>query len=141
MYFTRQTEIAINILSNCASKPGYLYTTREMARQIGITKDYAAKTVALLVRHGLLRSERGKIGGISLAVDPGTITLRSILRATQPAHTMSFRERGKPVLADNETFMMLVDAVSRNFAELTERYTVAEFSAYQHPGQQSAAMH
>lgn len=128
MYFTRQTEIAISIITTCTQKSGCAISTRQMADEIGIRKDYAAKTVSMLVRNGLLRSARGRDGGISLAVDPNGLTLGTVLRITQPslAGVRKARRRTGP---SANAFDLVLEAASSNLIRIADQYTMADLSA------------
>ena len=56
---------------------------RDIAKAYGIPVEYLLKILQLLVRAGLLRSERGRLGGFGLARDPSEITLQEISEALE----------------------------------------------------------
>lgn len=128
MYFTRQTEIAISILTICARRSGNYISTPEMAEHIGASERFVASTASMLVQSGLLHRERAKDGRVQLSLDPQSVTLATILRITQP--DLVQRDRGelhiKPFV---NVFDLMVEAASFNFVRLAERYTVADFVA------------
>ncbi len=127
MYFTRQTEIAISIITKCTQRSGDAISTRQMADQIGIRQDYAAKTVSMLVRNGLLRSVRGRTGGISLAVDPHGLTLGTVLRITQPSLTRP-RNPKRKAGASVTAFDIVLDAASSKLIQIADQYTIADLN-------------
>lgn len=131
MYFTRQTEIAISIITTCSLRSGDTISTRQMADQIGIRKDYAAKTVSMLVRNGLLHSERGRDGGISLAVDPKGLTLGAVLRITQPALAGSGKAKQRAGSLGS-TFDLVLKEASSNLISIADQYTMADLSQHEH---------
>lgn len=55
----------------------------EIAEEIGASPSYLAKIAGLLVKGGILRSQRGAWGGVALARNPATITLLDIVQACQ----------------------------------------------------------
>src|SRR5690606_29975531 len=56
---------------------------RQIAREIDASATYLAKTLNMLVKAGILQSQHGVHGGVSLALPPSEITLRSIVEACQ----------------------------------------------------------
>lgn len=81
---TQDSRIAIQTLLTCATRPNDFVLTRDIAAASNTTKGYAAKVVARLVRHGLLRSHRGRHGGVQLAVCPYDVGVGTVLRLMQP---------------------------------------------------------
>jgi Rrf2 family protein len=51
----------------------------EMAAALKIPQNYLSKTLHVLARRGVLRSERGKAGGFQLAVDPDRLRLHAVI--------------------------------------------------------------
>ncbi|MBT9371218.1 Rrf2 family transcriptional regulator [Rhizobium sp. CSW-27] len=84
MRLTRQCEIAFAILATCAGSPTRVMTTLQVAKASVTTKDHAAQVVSLLAREGFLRTERGRGGGITLALPAADILLGDVLRRVQP---------------------------------------------------------
>lgn len=129
MRLTRMSEIAIGALATCAEKPNSMVSTRFIAEQTGTTKDHAAQVVAMLVRNGFIASERGRAGGLRLAVDPEHITLGDVLRLTQPelAGQDDARVRNRP--SGSQALDMIVEAASASFVRLMGRFTIADLIA------------
>jgi hypothetical protein len=77
------------------------------------TKDHAAQVVNLLVHEGFLRAERGRGGGIALAVPATEILLGDVLRRIQPDLV---RHAGRDDLSGHRTtipaFAAVVGAVA-----------------------------
>jgi Rrf2 family protein len=51
----------------------------EIAHAIGAPRNYLSKTLNSLAKAGLLTSSRGPLGGFTLAVAPGTLTLARVI--------------------------------------------------------------
>lgn len=135
MYFTRQTEIAIAILTLCAQKRGCYVTVGEMIAG-GITSTGSATRIAAtLVRNGLLRN--GYHGSVQLAVDPEHVTLGALLNITQPSLARSTGGRTRAT-SSAAVFNLVVEAASSNFLKLAERYTVADLLAERSSSDRSA---
>ncbi|MBO9653745.1 Rrf2 family transcriptional regulator [Agrobacterium sp. SOY23] len=126
MYLTRESEIAIGILTNCIHEAEEAHTTRKLAHRLGVTKDHAARVVAILVRNGLLQSRRGRTGGVVLNVDPESLSVGMILRATQPVIVRRPRTRNTNPSGTAGIFHMLAEATSEYFIELADTYKIAD---------------
>lgn len=126
MYLTRESEIAIGILTNCIHETEEAHTTRKLAHRLGVTKDHAARVVAILVRNGFLQSKRGRAGGVVLKVDPESLSVGMILRATQPAIVKRPRRRKTNSSCTEGIFHMLAEATSEYFIELADTYRLAD---------------
>lgn len=87
------------------------------------------KNVSLLLRHELL--ERRLDGRVTLAIDPGRVTLGAILRFTQP--DLTSKKRGGNRATNNSVVELAVDAASSNFLRIAEQFTIADFLANQRP--------
>lgn len=64
--------------------PGATVSTANLSVAMEIPYRFLRKIVAKLVTAGLIRSRRGKGGGLGLAQRPEAISLLSVVRATDP---------------------------------------------------------
>ncbi|MFB7146417.1 Rrf2 family transcriptional regulator [Rhizobium sp. SA279] len=126
MYLTRESEIAIGILTSFVHEAEEAHTTRKLAHRLGVTKDHAARVIALLVRNGLLQSRRGRAGGVILNVDPDSLSVGMVLRATQPVIVRRPRTRDTHPSGTASIFHMLADATSEYFIELADTCKIAD---------------
>lgn len=55
----------------------------EIAAAYGISEHHLAKVGKALVKAGFARALRGRAGGLSLAVDPATLTVGAVVRRTE----------------------------------------------------------
>jgi Rrf2 family protein len=72
----------------------------EIARRLGVPRNYLSKTLHRLAQEGVLRSTRGKGGGFQLAVPPDQLKL---LRVVAPFDDISGERRcllGRPQCSD-----------------------------------------
>ncbi|MHC4224540.1 MAG: RrF2 family transcriptional regulator [Planctomycetota bacterium] len=65
---------------------------RQIAEDLGLSPSYLAKTANQLVKAGILRSQRGAHGGVTLSRAPEDITLLEIVEACQGKILGSFCE-------------------------------------------------
>ncbi|MCB2155358.1 Rrf2 family transcriptional regulator [bacterium] len=81
---TRTSEIAIKALVFLAlhGQQGPI-TPHEIAEKMGCSPSYLGKTMGQLVKAGILTSQRGPQGGMTLAVPPEKINLLMVVEACQ----------------------------------------------------------
>ena len=81
---TQTTELAIKTLMLLAvEQSGKPTSPKQIARVLGCSPSYLAKTTNALVRAGILRSVRGTSGGVLLARKADEIRLLGIIEACQ----------------------------------------------------------
>jgi Rrf2 family cysteine metabolism transcriptional repressor len=74
----------VRILALMASQPrGHLFTKHEIADAELISPAYVQQLMMMLRAAGFVNSHRGKIGGFTLAMDPSSITVADVLRASE----------------------------------------------------------
>jgi Rrf2 family transcriptional regulator, iron-sulfur cluster assembly transcription factor len=100
----------------------------ELARVLGVPRNYLSKTLHRLVRERILASGRGKGGGFRLAIDPGRLTL---LEVVEPFDAISAERRcllGRPACDDRRPCPAhhRWKAVSTQVADFFRRTTVAD---------------
>lgn len=89
MRLTKQSGYAVRIVVECASVKDGLTRIADIAARYNITKHNVAKTVPILVRHGILEAVRGRNGGIRLARPASQITVGEIVRASETTHIVA----------------------------------------------------
>jgi Rrf2 family protein len=77
---SQASEHAIRALTHLAqrSESGF-QPVREVAHEIGVPAPFLAKILQPLVAQGVLESQRGRGGGVRLALDPAEVTLYRIV--------------------------------------------------------------
>lgn len=81
---TTKAEYLLKILVDLAGQPGGEYVVSgEIAERQGIPPKYVPQLVALLSRKGWIASQRGAGGGVRLAVNPASITVRDVVELAQ----------------------------------------------------------
>ncbi|MBO8126031.1 MAG: Rrf2 family transcriptional regulator [Firmicutes bacterium] len=90
MDITKKAEYAISILLELAqSKDKEFIPSREVGERQGVPANLIPQLVAILSKQGWIEAIRGPRGGIRLAVDPGTISLVSVIEAVEGPITVS----------------------------------------------------
>lgn len=84
MRLTTYTDYALRTLIYLAARPDRLVTIAEIAAYHGIPKNHLTKVVHRLGLTGVLRTVRGRQGGIALGSAPGEIRIGEVVRGTEP---------------------------------------------------------
>lgn len=66
--------------------------TSEVAEALGISKEFTRNLMGNLVKHGVLVSAKGPIGGYRLSGPPETITVSAIVDAMAPKELQGFSD-------------------------------------------------
>ncbi len=84
MQITRQTEYAVRTLLELTGIPyGQLLSTHIISEHQNIPEVFLKKTIQLLARAGLVKTQRGSQGGVGLMVPPDQITMAEVLTAVE----------------------------------------------------------
>lgn len=84
MMITRATEYACLTMLYLAKQPaGKISFTAEIAEAEHIPPSFLVKVVPRLVKAGMVTSRRGSSGGLEIARDPATITLKDMVEAME----------------------------------------------------------
>lgn len=83
MRLSEYTDYTLRVLMYCATHRDRLVTIGELAEQHGLSKNHLMKVVNDLARQGLLETLRGRSGGLRLRVEPQTIRIGDVVRATE----------------------------------------------------------
>lgn len=89
MKLTVFTEYTLRTLLDLASQQGRLVTVADIARRHDMAKHHLNKVVHQLGLSGVVRTVRGRNGGIVLALRPADINLGKVVRASEPHFHMT----------------------------------------------------
>jgi Rrf2 family nitric oxide-sensitive transcriptional repressor len=87
MQLTLYTDYSLRVMAYLAQAEK-LCTITEIADYFGVSRNHLVKVVHNLSTHGLIRSSRGKGGGIQLARPANTVSLGDVVRITEPNFTL-----------------------------------------------------
>lgn len=125
MRLSRQSDIAIGILTACARAPGRTIRTVEAAERADASKDSAAQIILLLAREGFLTTTRGRQGGIALAVPAREILLGDVLRRIQP----DLVQNACPENGGGSALNQIVGAAEATFFAFLDRFSLADLAS------------
>ncbi|MBI4496671.1 MAG: Rrf2 family transcriptional regulator [Chloroflexi bacterium] len=84
MQLSRKADYAVRAMLELAMRPpGATVIIRDIAERQEIPRPFLAKIIPELVAAGLLRTDRGNQGGVSLTRSPETISLLEIIEAIE----------------------------------------------------------
>ena len=83
MRLTRYTDYALRTLIYLGLNEPRQSSIGEIARAYGISENHLTKVVHQLGRLGLVRTIRGRGGGLRLALDPAEIVVGAVVRRTE----------------------------------------------------------
>lgn len=84
MRLTAHTDYALRVLIALAALPnGQRVTIHDLARRHRVSSNHLMKVVQRLVRMGLVKAARGRIGGLSLAVPAEEVRMGQVVRALE----------------------------------------------------------
>ena len=135
MRLTRYSDYALRTLLYVATNPGRTIPISEMARHYEISQNHLARVVNELVRTGLLKSTRGRVGGVQLALPPSEIRLGQTICSTEP--DMKLIDCMRCVIAPECGLPAMLGEAMAAFVATLDRYTLADLA--QHSGSGSAA--
>ena len=80
--FSKKCEYGLQaVLYLSAIERGQIVSSDEIAKKLGIPKEFVSKILQSLTESGIVSSKKGKAGGFSLAKEPGKIRLIDIVAA------------------------------------------------------------
>jgi Rrf2 family transcriptional regulator, nitric oxide-sensitive transcriptional repressor len=82
--FSQTVEYALRAVVYLADRAPAAQTTDQIARVTRVPKAYLSKVLQGLCRSGLVHSQRGLGGGMTLARDPGAVTILEVVNAVEP---------------------------------------------------------
>lgn len=83
MRITKRTNIAMRVLMYCAANPGRLVTKHEIARVCHASENHLAQVIHKLALLGVLKTHRGRSGGVELAKTNTETSVGEIFRAME----------------------------------------------------------
>ncbi len=79
---TRKSDLAVRAMRVLAEAPGRVKGPA-LAESVGSTSGFVPQVLHPLVRQGWVRSDPGPLGGYSMAVDPGSVSVLAVIEAIE----------------------------------------------------------
>ena len=131
MRLTRQSTYAIRTLVYCAVNEPGLSRVADIAKAHAISELFLFKLIKPLVENGLLKTVRGRNGGIRLGRPASDITLLDTIKLTEESFAMAECFEGGdascPLIAGCDLSAALAEALEAFFTVL-DGYTIADLA-------------
>lgn len=82
--FSQTVEYALRAVIHLAHEAPAARTTAQIAEATRVPKDYLSKILQGLAKKGILQTQRGVGGGVSLSKPPGELTILDVVNAVEP---------------------------------------------------------
>lgn len=132
MRLSEYTDYTLRVLMYCARHRQRRVTIGELAAQHGLSKGHLMKVVNDLARQGLVETTRGRGGGLRLSLDPATIRIGDVVRASET----DFRlvecfdaDANACTLAPDCRLKHLLGAALRGYFQALDGATLADLTA------------
>ncbi len=119
MRISKQTNDAVRVLVFLARSETELHAITDIAKACDVTKFNAFKLVPVLVKAGFLVTERGRGGGVKLALRPAEISVGAVVRELEVLH----RSAETAGVLDN-----MVDDAFEAFLQILDENTIADLA-------------
>lgn len=119
MRISKQTNDAVRVLVFLARSETELHAITDIAKACDVTKFNAFKLVPVLVKAGFLVTERGRGGGVKLALSPAEISVGAVVRELEVLH----RSAETAGVLDN-----MVDDAFEAFLQILDENTIADLA-------------
>ena len=88
MRLTAFTDFGLRALMRMAGAPERPFSTAELAREFGLSRNHLAKIMQRLARDGIVDTRRGGGGGAMLSRSPEKIRLGEVVRVLEQGHVL-----------------------------------------------------
>jgi len=129
MQLTSYTDYSLRALLYLAKIPDRLVTVSEISEHYGVSRNHMVKVVHNLGTLGLVKTVRGKSGGVRLAKPPEDILISDVVKETEPNMNIQEcfnRESNTCPLIDDCRLMGVLYQARTSFMSVLEQHTLAD---------------
>lgn len=129
MQLTLYTDYAFRVLIHLGSTGQQIVTVNDIASELEVSRNHLVKVVHHLAAAGLVKSVRGKGGGIKLARAPHEIYLSQVIAQTERNLKLldCFDENNRSCKQTRQcNLKMLLKMAHHNFLSTLSRFTIAD---------------
>jgi Rrf2 family nitric oxide-sensitive transcriptional repressor len=84
VHLTQFSDYSLRLAIHLACHPEQVVSVDEVSRAFGISRHHLVKVVQLLTELGVVEAQRGRGGGMRLAMQPAEINIGWLIRHTEP---------------------------------------------------------
>ena len=129
MKLTRHTDFSLRALIYLGVHPDRRVAIAEISGAYAISRNHLVKVIQSLAKLGLVKTIRGRSGGVMLALPPEKIVLGQVIRGTEPCFRMVEPPKSNSEVEDVSTTSglatILGGALNSFFAQL-DKFTLAD---------------
>lgn len=127
VHLTQFSDYSLRLAIYLACHPGELVSVDQVSRAFGISKHHLVRVVQTLTELGVVESQRGRGGGMRLAVNPATLNVGWLIRETEPHLNLVEcfdAETNRCPIAPACGLKGALQQAQRAFLEVLDRYTL-----------------
>ena len=135
MRLTLHTDYALRMLMLLALEPDELHTIASVAQRYRISRNHLMKVAQTLIQAGFVESVRGRHGGLKLGMEPSSIKIGAVVRATEDGFFLVEcfdRQRNSCVVTPACGLRKPLDEAVQAFLAVLDKATLADVA--QNPG-------
>lgn len=135
MQLTTFSDYSMRVMMYLGLKHGQLTTISEIARSYGISENHLTKVVHHLAQRGYIETLRGKGGGLRLVLDPKTVNLGAMLRASEGDSGLlpCLTKEGECCIQISCKLMGILREAQLALFEVLDKYTLADLLMQEEP--------
>ena len=129
MRLTQLTDFGIRALILLADRDGDVLSAAAIAKSLGVSVHHMAKVLQALGEAGLVRSHRGKQGGVALALPPTAIRIGTVVRVLEQEQSLvecCRADGGNCVLTPACRFRGILRGAEHAFLAELDRFSLAD---------------
>ena len=129
MYLSRNTDYSLKILTYMAKKEDKFSTVEELQKELDIPNHSAKKSVYNLAKYNILKSTKGRTGGIKLEKDPKNINLGEVIKVTEANFSLEeyfTKNNGSTYKISSDKFKYIISDAFNEFINEFSKYTLED---------------
>jgi Rrf2 family transcriptional regulator, nitric oxide-sensitive transcriptional repressor len=128
MRLTNFTDFALRLLMYAAVHEDRLITIEEASEVYNISRAHLMKVTNTLTRAGFLKAQRGRSGGLMLAMPASNIKLGDVVRATEPDFALveCFTSGNQCIITNSCRLRGILHEGLDAFSAVLDKYTLAD---------------
>ncbi|MFV1464836.1 MULTISPECIES: RrF2 family transcriptional regulator [unclassified Phaeobacter] len=124
MKLNLKTDYALRLLILLGSRPEQMFEIETLSRMHQLPVSSVMKIISELVRHGYIRSIRGRSGGVQMNMDPAAIRLGDVVQAM--GEPMEIVDCSNCLLVGNCRLKGVLCEAAQAFAEVLMKYRLGD---------------
>lgn len=127
MRLNAQTDFALRLLSYLAAGRGDLVTISQVASRFQISKNHLTKVAHMLMKHGVIKTARGRLGGLYLSRSAAEICLGDIVRLMENDFALvECMQEGDCLIAGACRIKRVLQSAMDAFFDVLDQYTLQD---------------